>query len=261
MRNGQEFTGRVLVMATGPSERARRLLGVRSDRVENHTLTVGFSIVPARGRAFPFQSLTYYGAHGDRLGYVNFFPMNGAMRINLFCYPTDPQRWIREFRDAPMQALFRMAPDLESHIRGASAVDEAQMRVSHIVQATDYRRDGFVLLGEAFRSTCPATGTGALCVLNDVERLCKVHLPKWLSSDEMSAASLASFYDDPVKVACDARSRLLARRLRGMAVGGGIIWGMRHTVSDLRSRLGCARDGLRRRWSEKFYGKGRLENA
>ena len=39
------------------------------------------------------------------------------------------------------------------------------------------------------------------------ERLCNHHIPRWLASDGMGADKIAVFYDDPVKVACEAFSR------------------------------------------------------
>ena len=66
-----------------------------------------------------------------------------------------------------------------------------------------YRQDGIVLVGDAFATSCPAAGTGARKVLVDVERLCNVHIPRWLATPGMGEAKIAAFYDDPVKQACD----------------------------------------------------------
>ena len=63
-----------------------------------------------------------------------------------------------------------------------------------------------VLVGDAFETTCPVTGTGTDKVFTDVERLCNIHIPAWLATDGMGVDKIAAFYDDPVKQACDAWS-------------------------------------------------------
>src|SRR6202011_2045269 len=46
-----------------------------------------------------------------------------------------------------------------------------------------HRQAGAVLVGDAFETTCPVTGTGSDKVFTDVERLCNVHIPAWLAID------------------------------------------------------------------------------
>ena len=65
---------------------------------------------------------------------------------------------------------------------------------------------GIVLVGDAFATSCPAAGTGTNKVFTDVERLCNVHVPRWLATEGMSVDKIAAFYDDPVKRACDQHS-------------------------------------------------------
>ena len=81
-----------------------------------------------------------------------------------------------------------------------------QIRPVDLYVTKGYRQDGVVLVGDAFSSSCPAAGTGARKVLVDVERLCNVHIPRWLATPGMGEAKIAAFYDDPVKQACDALS-------------------------------------------------------
>ncbi len=81
-----------------------------------------------------------------------------------------------------------------------------QIRPVDLYVTKGYRQSGVVLVGDAFSSSCPAAGTGARKVLVDVERLCNVHIPRWLATPGMGEAKIAAFYDDPVKLACDALS-------------------------------------------------------
>ena len=85
-------------------------------------------------------------------------------------------------------------------------------------------RAGVVLVGDAFATSCPAAGTGTDKVLTDVERLCNVHIPHWLATDGMGADKIATFYDDPVKVACDAFNLAKAYHLRSLTLDNSLQW-------------------------------------
>jgi hypothetical protein len=61
-------------------------------------------------------------------------------------------------------------------------------------------------------------------VFTDAERLCNVHIPRWLTSEGMDADKISAFYDDPVKIACDAASTAKAYRLRSMSIDNGLSW-------------------------------------
>ena len=93
-----------------------------------------------------------------------------------------------------------------------------QIRPVDLYVTKGYRQNGVVLVGDAFSSSCPAAGTGARKVLVDVERLCNVHIPRWLSTRGMGAAKIATFYDDPVKRECDAISLRKAFSLRSCSI-------------------------------------------
>ena len=81
-----------------------------------------------------------------------------------------------------------------------------------------------MLVGDAFETTCPVTGTGTDKVFTDVERLCNVHIPAWLATDGMDENKIAAFYDDPVKTACDAWSSAKAYSFRSVTLDNGLYW-------------------------------------
>ena len=62
------------------------------------------------------------------------------------------------------------------------------------------------MIGHAFQAACPATGMGMVRLLTDIEQLTEIHIPRWLQSPGMSAAKITTFYDDPVKQACDEKA-------------------------------------------------------
>jgi 2-polyprenyl-6-methoxyphenol hydroxylase-like FAD-dependent oxidoreductase len=57
-----------------------------------------------------------------------------------------------------------------------------KIRPVDLSAAKDYRREGRVLVGDAFATSCPAAGTGLDKAFTDVERLCHVHIPRWLAT-------------------------------------------------------------------------------
>ena len=87
-----------------------------------------------------------------------------------------------------------------------------------------YRQPGIVLVGDAFATTCPVTGTGTDKVFTDVAQLCNVHIPAWLATEGMGEDKIASFYDDPVKQACDAWSMAKAFSFRKVTIETGLYW-------------------------------------
>jgi 2-polyprenyl-6-methoxyphenol hydroxylase-like FAD-dependent oxidoreductase len=83
-----------------------------------------------------------------------------------------------------------------------------------------------VLVGDAFCSTCPITGTGTDKVFTDVVQLCNVHIPAWLTTDGMGEDKIATFYDDPLKQACDEWSMAKAYSFRSVSIDPGFHWAM-----------------------------------
>ena len=70
-------------------------------------------------------------------------------------------------------------------------------------------------------------------MLNDVERLCNVHIPQWLASPGMDAAKIGAFYDDPVKQAGDAFARDKAYSLKAFSTSDAPVWRARRLAKFL----------------------------
>jgi 2-polyprenyl-6-methoxyphenol hydroxylase-like FAD-dependent oxidoreductase len=99
-----------------------------------------------------------------------------------------------------------------------------EIRPADLYITTGHLQPGIVLVGDAFATSCPAAGTGTGKVFTDVERLCNVHIPRWLATDSMGVEKIAAFYDDPVKKTCDAQSMAKAYHLRSLSVEPGVSW-------------------------------------
>src|SRR4029450_6434634 len=104
----------------------------------------------------------------------------------------------------PAEAIFGQLPRLQKITGAFEIASNVDIRPIDLYAVAGYRQSGVVLVGDAFSTSCPAAGTGVSKVFTDVERLCNVHIPRWLASPGMGEDKIAAFYDDPVKQACDS---------------------------------------------------------
>jgi 2-polyprenyl-6-methoxyphenol hydroxylase-like FAD-dependent oxidoreductase len=244
-QNDERIAARLVIVATGMAEGLRHKLGiVRRLAFEKHSISFGFSIAPGAGGTFDFPALTYYGEHvGDRIDYLSLFPAGHAMRANLFTFLDHQDPWPRALRRAPKETLLTAMPGLARYLGDFQVIDAVENWIMDLYVTENVRRDGVVLAGDAFQTSCPAAGTGVSRLLSDLDRLCHVHVPRWLATPGMGAEKIAQFYDDPVKQAADARSASLAHYRRALTIETGLRWTLHRQQVRLRRRLlGWIRD-------------------
>jgi 2-polyprenyl-6-methoxyphenol hydroxylase-like FAD-dependent oxidoreductase len=226
LSNGGEISARLVVLATGLNIGLRQKLGIDREVISpGHSISVGFDVQPAGRAAFPFTALTYFAERpADRAAYITLFSIGATTRANLFVYRDLHDPWLKQLRAAPQETLFAMWPGLRKQMGDFTVPGFVQIRPVDLYVTKGYRQDGVVLVGDAFSSSCPAAGTGARKVLVDVERLCNVHIPRWLATPGMGEAKTAAYYDDPVKAACDALSSKKAFGLRSYSTDPAPFW-------------------------------------
>jgi 2-polyprenyl-6-methoxyphenol hydroxylase-like FAD-dependent oxidoreductase len=244
LSTGEKIGARLLVLATGLNNALRRMLGIsRVELSACHSLSIGFDVAPAAGGGFAFPALTYYPERAaERISYLTLFPVGAAMRANLFLYrePRDP--WVKRLREAPRDTLFAAMPGLGRFMGDFHVTGDINIRPVDLTAVKGHRQAGVVLVGDAFATSCPAAGTGVNKVFTDVERLCNVHIPRWLATPGMGLEKIAAFYDDPVKQACDADSAALAFYVRSISIDAGILWQARRWGKFIgQSGVGAAR--------------------
>jgi 2-polyprenyl-6-methoxyphenol hydroxylase-like FAD-dependent oxidoreductase len=138
--------------------------------------------------------------------------------------------WLRAMREKPEETLNALMPGLQK-LTGAFEINRSvKFRPVDLYATYGHRQAGLVLVGDAFSTSCPAAGTGARKALNDVERLCNIHIPRWLATRGMGVDKIANFYDDPVKRACDDASLAKAFDLRSFSLDGGMPWKARRRL-------------------------------
>ena len=213
-----------MVVATGLARSLIDALGVRRTVIEpEHCLAIGFDIALARPGARP-AALTYHGERlADRSAYLTLFPLGARLRANLFVYRRHGEDWAAAFRARPAEMLRAMMPGLVPILGDFAVIGRVVLRPIALHVTEDVARDGIVLIGDAFATTCPTGGTGLDKVLTDVERLHAL-APGWLAAGDTGAAAIARFYDDPDKRACEADARRMVAYARAMALDPGLAW-------------------------------------
>jgi 2-polyprenyl-6-methoxyphenol hydroxylase-like FAD-dependent oxidoreductase len=228
LSDGEQISARLIVLANGLNIGLRQSIGIGREVMSPcHSISIGFDVSPVGRPAFDFRALTYYPeSAAGRMAYLTLFPIGSTMRANLFVYRDMHDPWLREMRHAGPEALFALMPGLRK-LTGDVEVLDVKIRPVDLHVSTGYRQGGIALVGDAFATSCPAAGTGCNKVFTDVERLCNVHIPRWLATDGMDTEKVAAFYDDEVKQACDAASEAKAYFLRALSTSAGFAWSAR----------------------------------
>ncbi len=232
---GDSIQARLVVLANGLNIGLRDSLGLKREILSKcHSISIGFDMEPVGRRQFEFPALTYYAERpGDRAALITMFPIGQVMRANLFVYRDMDDPWLQKMRAQPKETLFELMPRLRGMVGEFAVNGQVKIRPVDLYATRGHVQPGVVLVGDAFSTSCPAAGTGARKVLNDVERLCNVHIPRWLGTAGMGVEKIAAFYDDPVKQACDRFSLGKAYGLKAFSVDPGLWWAIRRRVKFL----------------------------
>lgn len=197
-KSGEEITGKLLVVATGVSTVFLKMIGVSREIIsKNHSSTFGFDIEPGEKLNLPASSATVRICKHDA-DYMNIFPtQEGGHRANLFTYWPAGDARQREFLKGDSTAVLkRLAPKLmeltgEFEIKGP--IDCGSVSV---MKSTNFRRPGFVLIGDAYGRICPCAGRGINKVISDVQAL-EGLVPKWIEENaDLTPELLDSYYHD-----------------------------------------------------------------
>lgn len=203
LADGEMVHARLAVIATGSAKSVRRRLGFESSQMHPiHTVCAGFTLKPPASGVC-FDGLAAYGERcGDGVDYMAIFPLGSLLRANLFMFTDIRDPRISALRTQGLPAVYDILPGLRPWLQGYELTGDVAVFSVELAQCDNVTRDGIVLIGDAFRTSCPAAGTGLSCSMVDVMRLC-YHATQWLKTPGMEAAKIAAFYADPVKIARD----------------------------------------------------------
>ncbi|MDR3529562.1 MAG: FAD-dependent monooxygenase [Rhodopila sp.] len=239
MSGGNTVAGRLVILATGHGNAICQQIGIRRRMVRKaHSLTFEFNIEPVAGSLFEHSFLVYQRERiRDQVDYLATFTLGATTRVNLFTYRDYRDPWTKAFLSDPDTGLAQVLPGLASVIGPYRTIGPAVARPVDLYVSEGYRRDGVVMIGDVFQTACPATGMGMVRLLTDIEQLCMVHLPRWLETPGMSAAKIATFYDDPVKQACDARASHDAEYRRSVSTETTLRWHLHRSRIRVTERV------------------------
>lgn len=251
LANGRTLSARLVVMATGLNNGLFEKAGIERDVISRcHSVSAGFNVAPEGNRRFAFEALTYFGERPEhRVAYFTLFPMGEAMRANLFVYRDKGDPWFNAFRTDPVKELHAIMPRLKRLTGDFRVLDTPRLRPMDLVQARSPVQPGLVLIGDAFATVCPVSGTGAIKAMFDAERLCSTYIPKWLRSPEIGPEQVVAFYNDPDKRRSDQRCRDISLSARRLALGAGPWWQMYRWLRFAGSRGRGAIDQLKQQIS------------
>jgi 2-polyprenyl-6-methoxyphenol hydroxylase-like FAD-dependent oxidoreductase len=254
LSDDEQISARLVVLANGLNVGLRHQLGIERKIVSaGHSISLGFDVAPVGRPAFDFPALTYFSERpSDRIPYLTLFPIGNRIRANLFTYRQFDDPWLREMRRAPVDTLNAALPRLRRITGDFQITGDVKIRPADLYVSAGHRQAGVVLVGDAFETTCPVTGTGSDKVFTDVERLCNVHIPAWLATEGMDETKVAAFYDDPVKQACDAWSSAKAYNFRSVSIDRDIYWRAQRWARF----LAWSGEGMLRRWRGRLSAAG-----
>jgi 2-polyprenyl-6-methoxyphenol hydroxylase-like FAD-dependent oxidoreductase len=256
LASGNRVTSRLVVLATGMSGALGYNLGItRRILAARHSVSFGFTIAKSDSSPFAFPALTCYGDRSaDGIDYLSIFPIAGGMRANLFMFrdPNDPI--MRELRREPKATLLHLMPGLQPYLGDFRVIDRVQSWVMDLAKVEGHLQPGVVLIGDAFQTSCPAAGTGVSRLLVDVERLCTVHLPRWLETVGMNTEKISQFYSDRDKIASDERAFRMAHFRQALTSNSGIRWNVRRRLHFLRRNITHRVDRIQPGWIARVRG-------
>ncbi len=239
-----EITARLLVLATGMGDILHRDLGIshRSTN-EKRSLAFGFNLRPVGAKSFRHAALTYHAA-SDGIDRLDLFPVPGTTRANLFAFRSPRDPWVKSLQEHPKDALAAAFPSLVEVFGDFEIVGRIDSWLTDMTIAENCRQDGVVLIGDAYQTSCPASGAGVSRLLTDVERLCTAYIPQWMSEASIDRAKITAYYDDPEKLDIDTLALELADHRRNLATNTDFSWQMRRQFHFARRRLVHAIESL-----------------
>lgn len=238
LMGGETLATRLVVLACGTGGNLHAGLGLRKRMIsEGHSLSLGFNLARADGNPFPFEAFTYYPeGFATRVAFLTLFPIRDVMRANFFTYRSPGEVWVRRFAKGPEEMLVQSLPKLAQFTGPFRITSRIEMGPADLYRVEDHIRPGLVLLGDAYQSVCPTTGTGVSKVLTDVDVLCD-RVPEWLATPGMGVEKIARYYTDPRKEACDVQSLRGAAYCRRLSTESSLRWRMYRELMYLKGCL------------------------
>ena len=239
LASGEVYTPRLVALAAGTGTGIGQQLGLKRRMIQKEqSFAAGFNVQRTDGKPFDFDSITYFPEGSEsRIAFLTLFWIGSIMRANLFACWSNSEERTRDFVKQPMAEMLRWLPELQNVSGPLEISGKMETGRVDLYQAEDMLRDGLVLIGDAYQSVCPVTGTGLSKVLTDVDVLVHDCLPKWLSSPGMGQHKIAGFYKNSRKQKVDRHSLAGAAYARSMATNESVAWQARRIHRNIDDRI------------------------
>ena len=249
---GERMSARLVILAAGTGSHLHEGLGIEKVVIRReHSLACGFNVELPSARPVPFDSLTYCpDGYTTKIDYLTLFPVQGALRANLFCYRTARDPWVGRFAKEPGAVLRESIPQLSRLTGELRVVGKVEMVPIDLFRVAVKPKPGFVFIGDAFQSVCPSTGTGLSKVLTDVDILCSTFVPAWLATPGMGEEKIDHFYAEGRKRDCDDSSLSIAAYRRQLSTDSSLRWLVHREKAYLKMMASGWSDRLRQRVGE-----------
>ncbi|WP_309489490.1 FAD-dependent oxidoreductase [Oceaniferula flava] len=171
------------------------------------SISYGFDI--ERPDQSPFDSNAYgYFLKPDKNGidYITIFRIGETMRANVFTQLKSSDPRVKELKNNTYPALQKYFPDLEKLTDPFQLISKVEMFATYFYQMRTPELNGVVAIGDAYQSVSPTTGTGLSKVLNDVDVLCNVFVPRWFQNQSFDHKEINEFYQFAQKKEADTHS-------------------------------------------------------
>ncbi len=228
LSDGTVVRGRLLVLSTGAGGKLTEQLGLKREMISaQHSVTLGFDLKANAQLPGGADSMTCREKPlRSGIDYVTLFPIKDVLRVNVFAYWDAKDPRFQELRTHGMAALLKFMPGLTRIAGGLVQTSKVEAMPIHLYRIEPAAQPGVVLLGDAFQSVCPTTGTGLSKILVDVKTLAG-YVTEWFGTPGMPAAKTGQYYADPAKQASDSRSLGYALYSKQLCSGRSLKWQLR----------------------------------
>ncbi|BDS06480.1 monooxygenase FAD-binding protein [Oceaniferula spumae] len=172
------------------------------------SLSYGFDIERTDKSAFDSNAYGYFLKPAkNEIDYITVFRIGDVMRANVFTQLKSPDPRVKELKTNTHSSLIKYFPKLESLIGSFKVTSKVEMFATHFYQMLTPNINGVVAIGDAYQSVSPTTGTGLSKVLNDVDVLCNVFVPRWFEQQSFDSEQINEYYHFAQKKESDSDSK------------------------------------------------------
>ena len=230
LEDGRVLACRLVVVASGANWQMHRQLQLPVTIIEkHHSTSFGFSLKTSRGR-LPYDGVNFLpDRRRDLVDFLTLFPVSDGIRGNLFTYQAPASTFSRDMRRDGGKFLGYLFGGLAERIGDYTLTTVVAASATGLWTAGPGNLPGYVVIGDACQSVCPATGTGLSKVLTDVAVL-RSCVARWFATAGMPRAKTTEYFLDPRKLASDLRSLESAAHLKRTALSLPLLGSIRRAA-------------------------------